>query len=545
MATHWRRWSRFWRPVRIVASVTAIGIVAEWQRQPLAVDVWLPDLAAGVGLAVAGATIMVVDARSRVGDLVALAGAAWFLPDLLRIGGPALSSLGDVSIVLHRAILFHAVVAFPSGRIATLFEGVMVALVYGSALVDLSRGEVGQIAWAIATMVAFIAIVVFRTGPSRDAGMRVLPTMGLLGLVVGGTGVLLRFFGNAPPPPATIHAYEAGLVSVGFALLLNVVDHRVRLRRMTDAAVELTLGPAGYARELLANALRDPSVEVAFAVNDGGVSVWVDELGRRIEPLRATGSRTVVPILVEGRAVAELACESIVVAEPDVMQSIEAAARLAADNVQLRASLRSEAAALQASRLRLMSAADNERISLADELDQGAGTSLEELRALVDQIPAGVHPAIGAAVEQSRSRLTGLEVGLRSLSSGLGPPTLRSEGLAAALLHLGGDAIAEVRVDVETGDLPDHLATAIYFICAEAISNALKHASASSIVVHLRAAEERVQLEIVDDGRGGAVPEGGSGLQGLFDRTAALGGNLVIASPPHGGTRITADFPIG
>ena len=59
-------------------------------------------------------------------------------------------------------------------------------------------------------------------------------------------------------------------------------------------------------RELLAGALRDPSVEVAFAIDDGGRPASVDELGRRIEPLRATGSRAVVPILVDGRAVAQI-----------------------------------------------------------------------------------------------------------------------------------------------------------------------------------------------------------------------------------------------
>ena len=522
--------------------MAAIGIVAEWQRWRLAGTDWLADFAVGVGLAVAGAMTQAVDRRSRVGDLVALAGVAWFLPDLLGLGGAALTWLAIHSIVLHRAVLFHAIVAFPSGRLGRPFDAVVVALAYGSSLSDAAREETGLIAWATAAMVAFVAVVLLRRGPGRDAGIRVIPTMALLCLVIGGTGGLLLLFGNAPPPPATIHAYEAGLVAVGFALLLNVADHRARLRRMTDAAVELTLGPAGYVRELLAKALRDPSVEVAFAVDGGGVNAWVDELGRRIEPLRASGSRTVVPVLVDGRAVAELACESAVIAEPGVMPSIEAAARLAADNVQLRANLRAEAAALQASRLRLMFAADNERIALADELDRGAGESLEELRALVDQIPPGTDSAISSAVEQSRIRLAGLEAGLRSLSSGLGPPNLKRDGLAAALLQLGGDAIVDVRVDVETGDLPDHLASAIYFICAEAISNAIKHASASSIRVHLRTGDERVLLEVVDDGHGGAALGGGSGLQGLVDRSAALGGHLEIASPPGGGTRITADF---
>ena len=314
----------------------------------------------------------VVDARSRVGDLVALAGAAWFLPDLLSIGGHALAWLAPSSIVLHRAVLVHAIVAFPSGRLVRPFEVVVVALVYGSVLLDVSREDAGQIAWAAAVLMAFIGIVGSRSGSSRDAGIRALPTMALFSMVVGGTGALLLILGNSPPPPATIHAYEAGLIAVGFALVYNVSDNRSRLGRVTDAAIELTLGPAGYVRELLASALRDPSVEVAFATGDEG-TIWVDELGRRIGPLRATGSRAVVPILVDGRAVAQLACESAVIEEPGLLPSIEAAARLAAKNAQLGASLRAEARALQASRLRLLSAADDERMALAAAARSGRG----------------------------------------------------------------------------------------------------------------------------------------------------------------------------
>jgi len=545
VATLWRRWSRSWRPLLKVGAVATLGIVVEWQHRHFQGDAWFSDLAVGIGLAIAGAVMGIVDRRSRVGDLVVLAGVAWFIPDLFGIGGAAVAWLAIHTIVLHRAVLFHAIVAFPTGRLVRRFEGVVVALAYVASLSDLASEEGGEIAWAIAAMAAFIAIVRLRTGPTRDAGIRVLPTMALFCLVVGGTGVLLLTFGNAPPPPATIHAYEAGLVAVAFALLFNVYDHRARLARMTDAAVELTLGPAGYVRELLANALRDPSAEVAFAVDDGGSIGWVDELGRRIEPLRATGSRAVVPILVDGRAVAQLACESVVIDEPGLMPSIEAAARLAARNVQLRASLRAEAAALEASRLRLLSAADDERIALADQLDRGAGASVAELQAIIERIPRGADPAIAAAAERSRGRITGLHAGLRSLAAGLGPPALRGDGLAASLSQLGGDARIMVRVDVEAGDLPDRLASTVYFICAEAIANALKHASASTIGVRLREEGDRLMVEIADDGRGGAVLEGGSGLQGLLDRTAALGGTLSISSPPGAGTTITADLPIG
>src|SRR4249919_2694384 len=81
MARPWERWSERRRPVLTVVGVTAVGLAAEWQSVGFAGPVWIPDLLAGVGLAVAGAVIMTVDHRSRVGDLVALAGLAWFVPN--------------------------------------------------------------------------------------------------------------------------------------------------------------------------------------------------------------------------------------------------------------------------------------------------------------------------------------------------------------------------------------------------------------------------------------------------------------------------------
>ena len=213
-------------------------------------------------------------------------------------------------------------------------------------------------------------------------------------------------------------------------------------------------------------------------------------------------------------------------------------------NVQLRASLRAEAAALQASRLRLMYAADNERISLADELDRGAGASLEDLRAFVYQIPTGTDPAITAAVERSRSRLAGLEAGLRSLSSGLGPPTLKSRRLGR------GSGATRWRCDGRQSALMSRRATYRITWRRRSTSSAPRPSRTPSSTHQRRASPcafglrmSDVLVEIVDDGQGGADPEGGSGLQGLVDRTAALGGKLVIASPPGVGTRITADLP--
>lgn len=523
--------------------MAGIGIVAE-SLTGFRGDAWLPDLSVGIGLAVIGAFMRWVDRRSGVGDIVAVAGAVWFIPNFGGLDIGPLAWLATYSIVLHRAVLFHAIAAFPSGRLDRPLEQLVVVLAYGAALIDVSRTEAGAIAWAAVVLLAFVAIVWQRRGLARAASLRVLSTAVLLSLVVAGTAALFLLLGNFPAPPAVVLAYDAGLVAVAFALLFNVLDHRDRIGRMADAAVELTLGPAGYVREMLADAMRDPSVEVAFPIEDGESITWVDELGRPIGPLRATGSRTVVPVLVDGRPVAQLACESAAIEEPGLMPSIEIAARLAAKNAKLRASLRAEADAVDESRSRLLAAADEQRIALADQLARGAGVSLTHLRAVIDSIPDTTAPPIGSAVARSRDRLTSLEAGLQSLSAGLGPSTLRSEGLGAALAQLGTDARVRIEIHPTADRLPDRLASTTYFICAEAIANALKHASATTVSVAVRVDQGQLHVEIDDDGTGGADVAEGSGLRGLSDRVAAVGGSLSVRSPAGEGTRISAEVPM-
>ena len=544
MAGPWRRWSRLPPAVLASAALVVVGVASEWSRLPLGPNVWLPDLAVGVCLAVTGAVISAVEPRSRLGLLLWIAALAWFLPNFRGSAFALLAQLASVTILLHRAVLFHAIVSFPDGRVPRVGERIVVGLAYATALGTVSRGEVPALMWSVAALVAFVAIVLTRTGPARDAGVRALPAMALLSLVVGGTNLLFLLFGNYPAPLAIVHAYEAGIAAVGVVLAVAAVGYRSRHEGLTGAAVELTQGRAGYVRDLLADALRDPSVEVAFAVGESGSTAWVDELGRPIEALQASASRSVIPILIEGRPVAQISCESAVAEEPALRQSIEAAARLAAINARLRAGLRSEADELQASRLRLLSAADDQRIALAQELERGAGVSLREIAPLLDAVPVDADPAVRAAVDRGRVRVEGLMAGLRSLSAGLGPADLQATGLEEALSQLGAGFEGRIDLDVDASELPDNLAAATYFICAEGVANAMKHAAASEVCVKVQRRGDRVLISIVDDGIGGAAVEAGSGLRGLADRASALGGSLSVVSPSDEGTRISVDLPL-
>ena len=544
MAARWRRSSRLAPALATTGVVLAVGVVSESFRLRPGIDAWLPDLLAGASLAVAGAVITAIDPRSGLGFIVTLAGLAWFLPNFRGVELWPIALLAESAVVLHRAVLFHAVVSFPDGHVRRSSERVVVALAYVVALGDLMRTEVPAVLWSVGAVLAFGAVIATRTGSAHVAGMRAVPVMVLLAAVVGGTNLLFLRFGNSPPPQAIVHAYEAGLAAVAVVLTVTVARYQSRRSSLTAAAVELTQGRAGYVRDLLATALRDPTVEVAFAADATAPTTWVDELGRPIDALRASGSRAVIPIVVDGQPVAELACESVVAEDPEFRRSIETAARLAARNARLRAGLRSEADQLRASQVRLLTAADDQRIALAQQLERGAGASLQELGPLLDAVPDDAAPAVRSAVDRSRARVDRLTAGLRSLSAGLGPADLGSTGLEDALSGLTAGFDGRLNLNVDAPELPDSLAAATYFICAEGIANAVKHAGASEICVTVERRGDRLLISIVDDGRGGASVDTGSGLRGLADRATALGGSLSLVSPSGEGTRLSVDLPV-
>jgi signal transduction histidine kinase len=133
---------------------------------------------------------------------------------------------------------------------------------------------------------------------------------------------------------------------------------------------------------------------------------------------------------------------------------------------------------------------------------------------------------------------------LRAVARGLHPAVLTDRGLDAAVRALAFRSPVPVTVaDTIPDDLPAPVATALYYVVAEALTNVAKYAQASSATVAVRRANGMAVAEVSDDGVGGADAAGGSGLQGLGDRVAALDGRLEVESPPGGGTRIRAHVP--
>jgi PAS domain S-box-containing protein len=133
---------------------------------------------------------------------------------------------------------------------------------------------------------------------------------------------------------------------------------------------------------------------------------------------------------------------------------------------------------------------------------------------------------------------------LRALAAGLHPSVLTHHGLRAAVSSLTGPMPLAVEIDLPAERFGDLVEGTAYLVIAEAVANVVKHAAASHARVSGASDGDRLVIEVVDDGRGGALVGGGSGLSGLADRVAAIGGRLSVESAVGGGTRLMVVLPM-
>jgi signal transduction histidine kinase len=199
-----------------------------------------------------------------------------------------------------------------------------------------------------------------------------------------------------------------------------------------------------------------------------------------------------------------------------------------------------------ASRRRLVNAALEERRELAIQVDSDVQVPLAALASRLAAID-GEGPVLDAPGDITRAADL-LEVArdeIRDLASGLFPRTLTTDGLATALHDLSGRSTVPVDVEVRgNGSAGAEVDATIYFVCAETLANAARHAHASRIVLRVTSDPDSVTAVIEDDGVGGAELDAGTGLRGLRDRVEALDGTLDLASEPGMGTRLTVTIPV-
>jgi PAS domain S-box-containing protein len=200
--------------------------------------------------------------------------------------------------------------------------------------------------------------------------------------------------------------------------------------------------------------------------------------------------------------------------------------------------------ALRASRARLVDVADAERQRIQRNLHDGAQQRLIGVLLILGQLrraPDELEARLALATDELAAGLQEL----RELASGLHPAVLSERGLTPALEALALRAPLPVELEALPDQrLPEHAEATAYYVVAEALANAQKHANARRIIVRATVDQNTLVVEVADDGIGGADLEG-SGLRGLADRVEAHNGRLTVESPRGRGTRVVAEIPTG
>jgi signal transduction histidine kinase len=287
----------------------------------------------------------------------------------------------------------------------------------------------------------------------------------------------------------------------------------------------------------LRTALRDPSIRVG--VRRPGTGQLVDAAGA------AVSARDAVPVRLGDDEVGVLVADD----EPGraALRAIAADTAILVHAMRLRAELGDALREVNESRTRLIQAGIAERSRLERDLHDGAQQRLVALGMAMRTAQLQMRTAavdVDALIERAVAELATAVAELRQIAHGLRPSSL-DDGLSAALTGMTRSLPVPVHVAVDVGPVSDDVATTAYYVACEAVTNAAKHAGAERVAVNMSTSDGRLLIRVTDDGRGGAHARPGSGLAGLMDRVAALGGSLNMNSPAGHGTVIEAELPCG
>lgn len=572
-------------PVRPVLFAALALFTAAWTVAMLRLDavenvMYLPTAWAFIA---AGIATMAVHPANRTGALLTSCGLL-ILPTLLQgLREPLPWTIGNVVDSTFVPVLFLAVFGFPDARLRGWVDRVLVAasaaiVVMFSLVIPLfvEPSALGcgdcppglnlllvrndpQLVSRLFTFVAsylipvlsaaMIVRLVHRLWRATPTGRRLLAPLTvstILWLILHSyirvLSELLPDHWFRPFPLSVLNAVALASIPVG--VFWALVRTRNRRSRIGQLVVELGGGRAPeQLRAAVARTLGDPSAEVGFWDRDA--HRYVTAAGQPLVPPDGGSDRAVLHLEQDGEPLAVIIHDPAVAEDPTLVQGVAAAARFAVGNERLQAEVRAQLELVRASRARIVEAADAERRRVERNLHDGAQQGLlslaVDLRLLADQ---ATEEGLAASLDQAADRAAAAFDELRQLSRGLHPSVLSDRGLAPALEYLAESATLPVTVDVVRERFPAPVEATAYYVVAECLANATKHAQASSVHVAIRRSPDRLEVEVVDDGVGGA-DAGGSGLRGLGDRLATVDGELTVTSPPGEGTRVRAVLPCG
>ncbi len=517
--------------------------------------------------------------ENRIGALMTAVGFCACIAALRVSTEPWVFVFGLVTIALQWALLYHMLLAFPSGNLRSRFERLLVAGMYFSAAVahpvqvlfqdttkmgfpenvllvdanrdlsvDLGRGRY----WFAVFLLGALAVILARRWMAANSSERrvlapVLVSGGIVMALLAAWYVALLAYVDQDVVDGLENARYIVLATVPFAFLAGVLQSRVAGATAVSEVVVRLGDPSarrGGVCYALADALEGTSLEIAY--RDGKDGGYADAAGEPVELPSRGSQRAVVPLDQSDVPGVVLIYDASREDERELVRGVGAAAALTLENERLAAALQAKVELLSASRARLVESGDAARRRLERDLHDGAqqrlvslALSLRILRSKLDD-----NDEAARELEYARRELDQALEELRELARGIHPSVLSDRGLDAALEGLAHRATLPVALEATPGErLPDQVESAAYFVVAEALTNVAKYAHASHASVNVMRDDGSLLVEVSDDGVGGADPVTGSGLRGLVDRVSALGGSLDVDSEPGAGTTVRASIP--
>ena len=394
----------------------------------------------------------------------------------------------DQLLLVHRPLMIYAVLAYPVGRLRGGFAWlvVMVALA-GAVFVPLGRSVPGMVGLALLLILASVRLWSARARGHTSAAMVTARAATALALSLALPALLRWLWPESLAGRSSFLLYCVLLTVAGLIIVIGL------LRRSrsweTDAVIELSDETP---------ALTMASLRTAATTED----------------------------------------------DTEARRSLLSAAALLESNAALQARLAEQAAAVRTSRAELVQADFAERRRLEELLANGAIGRLGELEQALVDLDRVHDPAFAASVPGCLAEVQKTREDLQQLARGLHPRLLTERGLAAAFAELADSCPLPIRIDVIERRFAAQAEAAIWYACAEAITNAVKHSGARRVVVSVRERAGHLVAEVDDDGVGGAEVTAGGGLAGLVDRLEAVGGRLSLSSSPGHGTRLMMWVPM-
>jgi len=529
--------SRRWRPVLWLAAVGFVLAVPGWSMSPDRTG----DFASGRNpLAVPGLPTDVLLSVGTTLFLGALVASAASLVVRFR------RSTGDQRQQLKwfAAAAAYAGVALPT-TVVLWYVTPAAQLLAVSAVTALS----------LAACVAILRYRLYDIDVIVDRTVVYGTVTGLLAVTYGLTTVI--FGTSLGAGSGWVTAAATLVVAVAFRPLRDrvqdVVDrrfHRARyqaVRRMADFLDALRAGRAApeEVQDVLRELTGDPRLELLVFLPES--QLYVDVNGMPVANPQ-DGQRERIDVERAGFPLGRVLHGGATQQSQTLLRSLIEAGGLAIEIARLHVELRRQLAEVHASRARIVNAGTEERRRLERDLHDGAQQRLVSiglaLRHAQHQLGTSTVERATRTLDEAIVEVKMAIDELRELARGL-PPAQLDAGLAPAFRDLARRVSVPVEVTAPRERFDRSIEGAAYFIGCEGLTNAVKHAQATSISLSARRENGRLVVTVVDDGIGGAEPIAGSGLSGLADRVAALGGALRIDSRPGAGTTLTAELPCG